>query len=130
GGRARGRAERGDGAVFEAVRGAPDAMSISTVDEGRYRHVNASFLRLIGRGEQEVVGHTAVELGYWKDESQRQRLLARLSQGTVRDAPVTIRRPAGECREVLLSAELLDLEGEACVVGLSFAVPDPVQADA
>ena len=43
----------------------PVGISLSTLADGRFVDVNDSFLRLLGRPRQDVVGRTSVELGLW-----------------------------------------------------------------
>ena len=67
---------------FEKVfQSSPVGITISTLSEGRYLDVNAAFLRMIGRTRDEVVGHTAFEIDFWRDPADRTRIMERLRSG-------------------------------------------------
>ncbi len=55
-------------AVFAA---SPVPLSISTLAEGRFIDVNDAFLQLTGYGREEVLGHTAEDLGLWTEPADR-----------------------------------------------------------
>jgi len=50
-------------------------MSITTLSDGRYLDVNASFLAFLGYTRKEVVGQTSLKLGIWKKVKQRAELV-------------------------------------------------------
>ena len=103
----------------------PVAITISTLDEGRYLDVNESFARLMGRPREALVGRTAQEIGFWPDARERDRLVARLLQGErVSEVEVILVNAGGSRREVLLSAELVDLQGRRCVLAILHDVTD------
>jgi diguanylate cyclase (GGDEF)-like protein/PAS domain S-box-containing protein len=45
----------------------PEPMALSRLADGLYVEVNQAFLKLFGYQREEVVGHTAAELGFWED---------------------------------------------------------------
>jgi two-component system cell cycle sensor histidine kinase/response regulator CckA len=113
-----------------AFQASPAAISISTVAEGKYLYVNERFLQLIGRTRQDVVGRTSVDLAFWGDPRQRQRVIDELSRsGSLRDVAVVIGRPSGERRDALVSLELVELAGQRCLLGLSYDVTERKQAE-
>src|SRR6478752_7103547 len=59
----------------KAFRGNPQPMSITTIEEGRYVDVNASFLMMSGYTRQEIIDHTSIELQIFKTEEERHKLL-------------------------------------------------------
>jgi PAS domain S-box-containing protein len=113
-----------------AFQASPAAISISTVADGKYLYVNERFLQLIGRTRQDVVGRTSVDLAFWGDPGQRQRVIDELNHtGSLRDLPVAIRRRSGERRDALVSLELVELGGQPCLLGLSYDVTERKQAE-
>ena len=73
--------------IFQkAFQASPDTMVIHSLSEGRHIDVNESYLRLIGHSREEVVGRTAMDLGFWWDLAQRDEYLRILRS---RDAFVT-----------------------------------------
>ncbi len=101
----------------KTFRANPLGMGLSTLPEGRYVDVNEAFLRLAGFERQEVVGHTAVELGLWRKPHERNAMLSLIEkQGSVRDLEVTLSSKGGGAREVMLSADPLDWSGQKYLV--------------
>lgn len=103
--------------AFEA---SPHLMTISTLAEGRYVDVNDAVLRATGHTRESIIGHTVDELGIYVDTDGRQRLLRELQEkGAVRDLDVRFRARDGRLLNVLLSAEIIDLNGEKCLLTTS-----------
>jgi PAS domain S-box-containing protein len=103
----------------KAFRATPDAISISTLDAGRYLEVNDSFLHVTGYDREEVVGHTAAELKIWTDPADRERMTAQLRMlGAVKDMELHYRNKQGAQRTGSLSGEVIELGGERCLVAV------------
>ncbi|HXG64863.1 MAG TPA: PAS domain S-box protein, partial [Blastocatellia bacterium] len=95
----------------------PLPMSIATLRGGRYIAVNESFLRAGGYTREEVIGHTADELGVWAAGADRHRFARALKrQGAIRDLEVRLRKKSGEVITALLSGEIIEIGGEPCVL--------------
>ena len=62
------------------------------------------------------MGHTSVELGLWSEQARAQYAAAIKRDHSVRDAEVVMRLANGRQRTVLLSAELVEIEGEQCIL--------------
>lgn len=58
-----------------AVRTAHIPVGISRLSDGRFVEVNNAFLKLFGYAREEVIGHSALELGMWPDPEVRNRLI-------------------------------------------------------
>jgi PAS domain S-box-containing protein len=113
-----------------AFRLSPAPITISTLEDGRYIDVNEGFARLIGVPRESILGRTSVELGFWADPEQRLQLVqSLLSQGRVTDQEVRIRTSRGEIREVVLSAEVIELAGQRCLLGISHDVTERRRAE-
>src|SRR5262245_35928488 len=98
-------------------RASPVAISISTLAEGRHIDVNDSYLAMIGYHRDEVIGHTALNLGVWAQPEDRERMAQTLrEQGSVQNLEVKQRTRSGELRDVLASVEVIDLGSEPCVL--------------
>jgi PAS domain S-box-containing protein len=100
---------------FKVFRSSPDAMSISTLDEGRVRFVdvNDKFVAVSGYTRDEIVGRTASDLRMWVKLEDRDRLIRKvLERGRVTSVEMKARMKSGELRTFLASVELMDLGGE------------------
>ena len=103
----------------KAFRSSPEIISITAMVDGRFIEANEAFERQTGYTRTEVIGRTDVELGLWPDVQSRQRLSAELARlGRVRDQEVQLRTRSGQLRTLLVSIEIIELEGEACALAV------------
>jgi two-component system, cell cycle sensor histidine kinase and response regulator CckA len=113
--------------IFHA---SPVAISITTIKEGRFVDVNEEYLKLFGSTREEVLGHTAFELGIWFHNDDRNRLLRILKEGgKVRNEVFRVRNRSGEVIDVLSSAEAINLQGEDCLLILSQNITERLRAE-
>ncbi|NJL28820.1 MAG: PAS domain S-box protein, partial [Thermoanaerobaculia bacterium] len=97
----------------KAFRACPDVMTVSRLSDGRFTDVNPSCQRLFGWTPAEWVGRTSSELGVWVHPEDRAQLLEQLRErGSVQDFEGELRRKDGSTDIGLLSATLLELDGE------------------
>ena len=103
----------------------PIAISLSTINEGRYLDVNQEFLRTFQKSRAGVIGHTAEEIGIWNDPGHRVANIDKIKeQGAVRNVEVEIRGKTGQITHILWSAEVLDVSGESCLLGSSLDITE------
>jgi PAS domain S-box-containing protein len=101
----------------KAFRASPMAISITRLSDGYFTDVNDSFLRILGYNREEVIGRTAVELNIYRNHQERSKLIRRLlEQGELRDYEMTTQTKSGESIYVLLSSEIIELDGEAYIL--------------
>ena len=105
----------------KAFRISPDAILISSFVDGRIIDANDSFFRITGYTREEVVGHLTEELGVWRNLEDRAALLAGLhaNQGSVRDLEFEFQNRAGQRGVGLVSAHLIEIAGEQCLITIS-----------
>jgi PAS domain S-box-containing protein len=114
----------------KAFRAGPAAITISTLREGRYVDCNESFVHLLGYSREEILGRTSLELNLWRDPRER-TLMARMirEKGSLRDLPVRFRTKSGKTCEALISAELIEVAGQVCVLATSQDVSERKRAE-
>ena len=100
----------------------PVPIAISTLDEGRYLDVNEAFTRLMERPREALVGRTAHEIGFWANRSGIH--LPCSADGGLSQTELDVLNAAGSRRKVLLSAELLELQGQRCILSILHDVTD------
>lgn len=102
-----------------AFRSTPSVLVISTLAEGRYIEVNETFERLLGYSREEAIGRTSLELNIWETPEARAWFLDVLRQeGKVRDLEAHFRSKEGDALVGLLSAEVIEIKGEECLLVL------------
>nr|WP_238553713.1 PAS domain S-box protein [Fortiea contorta] len=115
----------------KAFRCSPNAITISTLGEGRYVEVNDSFVRLSGYEREEAIGRTAFELNTWVNRRDRLNLLQELqAKGFVRNWEVEFRTKFGVKITGLLSAEVIDLDGVPCILAVTNDITERKQVEA
>ncbi len=113
--------------IFQA---SPTTISISHLGSGRFVNVNLAFEARSGYTRQELIGRTSGEISLWYDPRDRESVATTLRrQGTVRGFETKIRVKSGEIRDVLMSAELLELGGEPHMLCLTQDITERRQAE-
>ena len=114
----------------KAFRATPDSIILSSLNDGRYIEVNDSFLRNTGYSREEVIGHTSTELGLWLDAVERERFVQLIRQnGTVRNFETRHKTKTGVMGVSLISAEIIEMEGQPCLLSVSRDITDRKQAE-
>ncbi len=105
---------------YKAFGSSPEGISITTVADGRYIEVNDAYLHMLEYERSEVVGKTALALNVWcKPEERKQIVEQLLHEGQVRGAEASFRTKSGQIREVEISVESLQLQGEPCLLSVT-----------
>ncbi len=89
-----------------------DGIVISDLDTGTYLEVNEGYLVLSGYTREELIGKSSLELGTWANPDDRAELVRRLREkGLVSGMEVRVRRKDGSVRDVLISAQIVEIAG-------------------
>jgi PAS domain S-box-containing protein len=101
----------------KAFRGSPIAMSISRVRDGHIIDVNECWETLFGHRRQEVIGRTLSDLSLYNSSSDRDALLASLSDQQNRgNLEILLRTKSGVLHQTLVSADTEQINGESCLI--------------
>lgn len=115
----------------KAFHASPDSIAISRIEDGTFLEVNESFLRDKGYTRQEIIGRSSIDLGIWPDLEARNRIIRMLKEhGSVHNQQVEFRTKSGEIHTSILSAELITLGDEPCMISLSTDVTQRRQSEA
>jgi PAS domain S-box-containing protein len=88
--------------ILETV---PDAITVTTMDEGRYLQVNNAFCELSGHSREEALGKTVFDLNLFVDPDARKRMVNLLRSNRAVDRyEIQYRRKDGAILETMLSA--------------------------
>lgn len=95
----------------------PLAIGISNYASGRFIDVNEAFLQLFCYERNEIIGHTATELNLWVYPEDKARMYTSLSEyGQIQNQELMFRTKTNETGDALLSAELINIGSEQCVL--------------
>jgi PAS domain S-box-containing protein len=100
----------------------PDAIAISRLSDGTYLEINSSFSHVTGYAAAEVIGQkpSPDALGIWVHAADRDRFVACLrADGEVRGFETSFRRKDGTLLIGAVSARVMDIGGEACVLSIT-----------
>ncbi len=92
-------------------------MAISRADDGTFLEMNDSFAKHFGYSRQEVIGQSVRDLHLYLDPSERDMIVAEIRRhSVVRDRRVKFRRKDGGICIGLMSATLIELGSEECLL--------------
>jgi two-component system, cell cycle response regulator len=115
----------------KAFRSSPHPMTITRLSDGSHLEVNEAFCESIGYAPEEIIGRTAVDLNLWVNQEDRTRLFKQLTMyGEVRNYEFEFRTKMGALRTALLSSEIININGEKCLLSLSNDITERVRAEA
>ncbi|HEY3432830.1 MAG TPA: EAL domain-containing protein [Rhodocyclaceae bacterium] len=96
-----------------------DSINITAMD-GRYIEVNQAFLDCTGYTRDEVIGRTSLELNIWVDPADRLRLVEAIKRDSFcRDLDACFRKKNGEYLWGLMSATVIELDGETRILSVT-----------
>ncbi len=105
---------------YKAFDSSPEGISITTVADDRYIEVNDAYLHMLEYERSEVTGKTALALNVWCNPEERKQIVEQLlHEGQVRGAEANFRTKSGQIREVEISVESLQLQGEPCLLSVT-----------
>jgi two-component system CheB/CheR fusion protein len=103
----------------KAFHASPNIVSLSTFEDDRIIEINDSSTRLTGWSPRELIGRRFTEIGFWKSDEERQRVVDRLKvEGIVRDIKVEWRGKSGDIHVGRLTANLINVGGRPCIMSI------------
>jgi PAS domain S-box-containing protein len=115
----------------KAFRSSPLPISIATQAEGRYLDVNDALINMLGYKREQLIGRTSAELNFWEDPSQRVEMLRWLGdKGRVTGLRTQFVTATGEIRDADVSAELIEIDGQSCVLAITRDITETLRLEA
>lgn len=93
----------------------PAGLVVTRLSDGQVLDANTTFAHLSGYSREEMIGRTVIELGF-NTTSTRETMLHSLRRSRIENFELAVRRPSGEGRSWLLSADIVDLAEEECLL--------------
>ena len=98
----------------------PDAININRAVDGVYLDCNRSFIELTGYTRDEIIGKSSLSLDIWVNPEDRTRLVKGLQErGEVKNLEAEFRMKDSRILTGLMSASLIDVEGEQCILSVT-----------
>jgi PAS domain S-box-containing protein len=115
----------------KAFRASPMVCAITSLKDRRFIEVNNAFEQVSGWRRDEAIGRSFEELRLPADSPAIERIDATLrAEKSIRNVEAVFHTKTGELRIGLLSAELLEFQGELCALVLIEDITDRRKAEA
>lgn len=97
----------------KAFQSHPEPMSINTIPDGVYVEVNEAYLKVTGYTREEVMGRSALELGLWISNEERECWINRFKDynHTMRGEEIRFCMKNGDIRTFIFSTEKINMGG-------------------
>ena len=106
-----------------------DSVDICHKESGMFVDVNDAFLRITGFDREEVIGHTAQEIGIWDNPHDRQVLIDALSQNSsAQNLEFPYRTKDRRLRLGRLSVTPIELDGTPCILSVTRDITEASEA--
>jgi PAS domain S-box-containing protein len=110
---------RSEEKFLKAFKNSPDAIIITSLDEGYIIDANESTSRVTGYPLFELIGYSTQDLNFWVNIEDRNRYVSQLNAfGRVENFEVDLIMKSGERRNGLFSGEIIQLEGEKYILSV------------
>jgi PAS domain S-box-containing protein len=107
----------------------PVSMTLTSLRDHRYLDVNETFEKITGYQREEVIGKTPFDIGLWVNPQARLDATKQLQEtGMLREFELRFRTNSGEIREGLGTGELIEIDGEPCMLSVTSDVTDRKRA--
>ncbi len=108
----------------------PDSVNINRLSDGIYIDINHGFTEIMGYTREDCIGKSSLHLDIWDDPKDRARLVAGLKEnGYVRNLEARFRTKDGTFRFGLMSARVLTLNGEPCILSVTRDITERKRAE-
>ena len=114
----------------KAFQTSPDSININRLKDGLYLDINEGFTNITGYTKEDVVGKTSLEINIWSNPEDRSRLVETLrTNGQVTNFEAHFRMKDGRIRVGLMSARIIEIDGQACILSITRDITNRRQAN-
>ncbi|HJV48558.1 MAG TPA: PAS domain S-box protein [Geothrix sp.] len=117
----------------KAFKTTPDAININRLEDGVFVSINEGFTKITGYAYEDVIGRSSLAGGIdlWVNSGDRAKLLAGLkAHGEVVGLEALFRLKNGEVITGLMSAKVIEVHGEPCILSVTRDISDRKAAEA
>ena len=113
-----------------AFTASPAAISITTLEDGRYLEANPRYATMLGWKSTELIGQLSAAIALWPTPADREAWRTELvKHGRLEDYQTQWRRRDGKLIDISLSAEIIELRGEQCILGFILDISERRRAE-
>lgn len=114
----------------KAFHASPAPSSITTLKDGRFIEVNESYTKLVGYSKEELIGETTTSINFIINREEREKFIKELMvNGKLRDYETQVYSRVKGVRTFSLSAEIIELQGEKCIILVGYDVTDQIRLE-
>jgi PAS domain S-box-containing protein len=111
-------------------RASPIGISITSLSDGQIVDINDAYLDLSGYTRVELVGQDTLRLEIWANPEDRPKWQKTLEeQGRIQGFETRFRKKSGEIRDVLVSAEVIEVAGQQYILSLVYDITERKRAE-
>ncbi len=115
----------------KAFHTSPDSINLNRLKDGIYLEINQGFTALTGYTVADVTGKSSLDIDIWGNPADRDRLVQALAaHGQVKDFEASFRLKDGTVRVGLMSARLIEVAGEPCILSITRDIDDRKRMEA
>jgi two-component system cell cycle sensor histidine kinase/response regulator CckA len=114
----------------KAFQASPVPLAVQSLLNEEFVDANDGFLRLTGYTRDKLIGRTARQLKIWDNPEDERAMLERLRlEMSLRDLPCRLRTKSARLLEVLLSVELIELDGKPFLLTVAKDITQQVRLE-
>ncbi|MEO1924950.1 MAG: EAL domain-containing protein [Gammaproteobacteria bacterium] len=114
----------------KAYKAVPNSLSITTLNDGVFIEVNEGTVKIYRYDREELIGNSIIDLGLWVDVLEREKLIKKVSkEGAISDFETKFQVKNGDVRDMLLSAEIIEINKELCMLINAQDITERKQSD-
>jgi PAS domain S-box-containing protein len=114
----------------KAFQASPIPLAIQSLLSEKFVDANAGFLRLTGYTRDELIGQTARHLRIWEESEEERAMLEMLGlEMSVRELACRFRAKSGQVLEILLSVELIELDGQPFLLAIAQDITERIKLE-
>lgn len=110
-------------------RTSPDAVSITRLEDGKFIDINDGYSKILGWERHLIIGKTSLDIGVWASLSDREIFINMLqTHHSCEHLETRFVTHSGRVIYALVSANIISLNGEMCVISVTQDITDKKNA--
>ncbi|HET9908255.1 MAG TPA: PAS domain S-box protein, partial [Anaerolineales bacterium] len=103
----------------------PIATCVVTLEDGKFIDANEAFQNLVGIPLENLIGHTSVELGFWREGTDRESFIFHLQdERALQGVEIQYTNVPNGPKDTLAYYELIELGGQSCILSMFYEITE------